>query len=126
MGAAGTTRPVRVALVDNDESIRTALRRLLSALGHHPEVFGSGQAFLDSPPIERHECLIVDMHMPGMSGLEILRHLGERGIRLPTLMVTAFEEGWSREQCLAAGASAYLRKPLDDVLLSKAIAEAVR
>ena len=126
MNDAGTRRSVHVALVEDDEGIRTALRRLLSALGHKTEIFPSGRAFLESTPIDRHECLIVDMNMPGMSGLDVLRQLGERGIQLPAVMMTAYDERWSREQCLAAGARAFLRKPLDDELLVQAIAEAVR
>ena len=114
-----------VAVVEDDESIRKALRRLLAALGHEPEMFASGPAFFASTPLDRHDCLIVDLNMPGMSGLEILKRLAEGGVKLPTVMMTAYDEGWSREQCLAAGASAYLRKPLDDELLVQAIAEAV-
>ena len=118
-------RAIRVALVEDDESIRKALRRLLSVLGHDTEVFASGRAFLDSTPLDRHDCVIVDMQMPGMSGLELLRRLGEHGVRVPAVMVTGQDASESREQCLAAGAQAYLQKPIDDELLVQAIERAV-
>ena len=119
------TRPIRVALVEDDESIRKAMRRLLSVLGHKTEVFASGRAFLDSAPLDRHDCVIVDMQMPGMSGLELIKRMGEHGIRVPAVMVTGQDASESREQCLAAGAAAYLHKPIDDEVLVQAIARAV-
>ena len=116
-----------VAVVDDEEPIRKALERLLRAFGVYAETFPSGQAFLDSlgtPP--RPDCLILDLHMPGMTGLHVLRQLQESGVPIPTIVITAYDEPETRTDCLAAGAAAYLRKPLDDSVLLETIKATVR
>ena len=114
-----------VAIVDDEEPIRKALQRLLNAAGLDAQTFGSGREFLDSLAIHHPDCVILDLHMPGMSGLSVLQQLRESGPRLPIVVITAYEVPEVRSYCLSAGASAYLRKPLHDQTLLEAIATAV-
>jgi FixJ family two-component response regulator len=115
-----------VAIVDDEEPIRKALRRLLRASGIDTQSYASGQEFLDAAPTQRPDCLVLDLHMPGMSGLQLLNTMRSARQNVPTVIITAHDEPETREQCLAAGACAYLRKPLEDRLLLNAISAAIR
>jgi len=115
-----------VAIVDDEESIRKALKRLMRAANLEAEAFASGSAFLDSLAARHPDCLILDLHMPGMTGLDVLQRLQQSGVQLPTIVITAYDEPETRGYCLAAGASAYLRKPLEDHLLLDAVASAAK
>ena len=119
------TSRLRVAVVDDDESVRKALRRLLRAANLDAETFASGQEFLDSLATGHPDCIVLDVHMPGMNGLDLQRRLRGNGLRLPVVVITGHDEPQTRAQCLWAGAAAYLRKPLDDEALLSAIHEAV-
>ena len=110
-----------IAIVDDEEPVRKALKRLLRASGLEAESYASGKDFLDASEQRRPDCVVLDLHMPGMSGLEVLRELRASRSPLPAVMITAYDEPATREQCLAAGAAAYLRKPLDERLLLNAI-----
>jgi FixJ family two-component response regulator len=114
-----------VAIVDDEEPIRKALRRLLRASGLEAEGYASGQAFLDASAEQCPDCVVLDLHMPGMTGLQLLRKLQSVRPKIPIVIITAHDEPETREQCLAAGACAYLRKPLEDRLLLNAISAAV-
>ena len=105
---------LRVAVVDDEESVRTSLRRLLSAFDLDAETFASGQEFLDSLPDRSPDCLVLDLQMPGLSGLEVQRRLAANGVRVPTIIITADDAPETRERCLSAGTAAYLCKPFDD------------
>jgi FixJ family two-component response regulator len=115
-----------VAIVDDEEGIRKALRRLLRASGLDAESYANGQEFLDAAAEHRPDCVVLDLHMPGMSGLQVLRKLKALGQRLSIVVITAHDEPETREQCIDAGACAYLRKPLEDRLLLNAISAAMR
>src|SRR3954468_6199177 len=110
-----------VAIVDDEEPVRKALKRLLRASGLEAETYESGQQFLEASAKRRPDCVLLDLHMPGLSGLQVLQALRASKTTLPTVVITAYDELSSREQCLAAGAAAYLRKPLDERLLLNAI-----
>ena len=118
--------PVRfVAIVDDEEPVRKALCRLLRASGLNAEAFSSGQTFLDSIVARQPDCAILDLHMPGLSGLQVLQQLQSSRFSVPTIVITGHDEPQTRERCLSAGASAYLRKPLDGEVLLETINRAV-
>ena len=115
----------RIAIVDDDHSVRKALCRLLRSLDIHAESYGSGREFLEAARRALPDCLVLDLRMPDMNGLELQQHLADRGIRLPTVIVTGHDEPGMRSRCIAAGASTYLRKPLDEKSLLQAIEDAI-
>ena len=119
------TRP-RVAVVDDDESVRKALQRLLRASGLEVDIFASAQDFLASlPHATPPDCLVLDLQMPGTSGLDLQRQLVRAGPQLPVVVITGHDEPGMQARCLAAGASAYLRKPLEAGTLLCAIKAAI-
>ena len=113
-----------ISVVDDDAAIRKALLRLFSAHDLDAVAFDSGAAFLDSLANRCPDCLILDLHMPGISGLDVLRHLLRTGQSVPTIIITAYDE--PEKQCFSAGAVAYLQKPIDEQVLLAAIASASR
>jgi len=117
-------RPL-IAVVDDEESIRKSLRRLLVASQLDAMVYASGQEFLDSLGGRQPDCLVLDLQMPGLTGLEVQRTLAGARVRFPTIIITAHDEPETRARCLSAGAVAYLCKPLHDEHLLDAIATAV-
>ncbi len=106
-----------VFLVDDDESVRKALRRVLVASGFQVKVFADGVDFLDAVAAQRPDCLVIDLHMPGLTGLDVLRQLTHLEPRVPAIVITAHDESDTREQCISAGAQAYLCKPIDAEVL---------
>jgi FixJ family two-component response regulator len=118
------TNKLLIAVVDDDAAIRKALRRLLSSADMNVATFDSGQAFLDSLANQAPDCPILDLHMPGISGLELLQGLSRIDVLVPTIVITAYDE--RAMECLAAGAQVYLRKPVDDKVLLSAIESAIR
>lgn len=100
-----------VAIVDDDSSARTAMASLLAALGYRTRVFADPLVFLasDTPHVS---ALILDLRLPRMSGLELHRRLQARGVRVPTVLVTAYPDSVTRAAALAAGMRAYLAKPV--------------
>ena len=115
-----------IAVVDDEESVRRALKRLLVSAGFVVESFASGALFFSFLKTQRPDCVVLDLHMPGMSGLQVLRKLKAAGQRLSIVVITAHDEPETRERCIDAGACAYLRKPLEDRLLLNAISAAMR
>ena len=117
-------RPL-IAVVDDEESVRKSLRRLLVASELDATVYASGQEFLESLGARQPDCLVLDLQMPGLTGLEVQRALAGARVRFPTIIITAHDEPETRARCLAAGAVAYLCKPLHDEFLLDAITTAV-
>ena len=115
----------RIAIVDDDATVATALRRLCLASDFDANTFPSGRAFLDSLAERRPDCVILDLHMPGMNGLDVLQQLARVLPALPVIVITAHDEPSSRARCLAAGARGYLSKPVGDETLLRSIADAV-
>ncbi len=118
------TRPL-VAVVDDDQRMRTALRRLLSAANFDAEAFPSGAEFLNSLQTRQPDCVVLDMDMPQLGGLAVQDQLTQAGFRLPVVVVTGSDSAATRAHALAAGASAYLAKPVDAQTLLDAIAAAI-
>jgi FixJ family two-component response regulator len=118
-------RPLRnVAIIDDNPAVLKALARLLRAHAFAVLTFQSGHQFLASLPEPLPDCLILDLQMPGMSGLEIQQGLARKGIQIPTIIITAHDEDGTRERCKSAGAIAYLAKPVPQAALFAAIESA--
>jgi FixJ family two-component response regulator len=113
-----------IAIVDDDPSVLKALSRLLRAHACHSKTYETAQAFLEALPGGLPECLVVDWRMPEMSGLDLLEHLRRRGIQVPTIIISAHGDSGARQRCIAAGALAFLSKPLQDTELLAAIGAA--
>jgi FixJ family two-component response regulator len=115
-----------VAVVDDEESVRKALKRLLRAAGLEAESYATGQEFLEQAATREPDCVVLDLHMPVMSGTQVLAQIRKMPRRPPVVVITAHDVPEKRDECLAAGACAYLRKPLEDRLLLNAISAALR
>jgi FixJ family two-component response regulator len=110
--------PLVIAVVDDEEAIRDALSDLLLVMGYSCQAFDRAEAFLAADAPNRFDCLITDIRMPGMNGLELLQHLKAAGSTLPVIIVTSMNDPLVRSRALESGAHAYLTKPVtDDVLL---------
>ena len=118
-------RRVLVAVVDDDEAVRTALGRLLRSARFDVEAFSSGAEFLESVKEHQPDCVVLDLHMPEVSGFAVQMRLAELGVPLPTVVITGYDTEATRERALAGGATAYLRKPVDDQALLDAVTEAI-
>jgi FixJ family two-component response regulator len=118
------SRPL-VAVVDDEPSVRAALLRLLRAAKLDCEGFASGEEFLSSLGTRRPDCLVLDLQMAGLNGRDVQRQLSGEANPIPLVMITAHDEPTIREQCLADGASAYLRKPLRGDVLIRSIQAAM-
>ncbi len=114
-----------IAVVDDEESVRKALVRLLQAAGHPARGFASGQEFLESWPDNRPDCVMLDLQMPGLSGIDVQRALNRAGEHVPVVVMTAHDSRGVREECLREGAVAYLCKPLDERELLHALRLAI-
>jgi FixJ family two-component response regulator len=115
----------QIAIVDDDEPVRRAMARLLGAYSFHVQTYPSGRAFLDSLKSGVPACLIVDLQMNDVTGLELLHHLAGTGLRIPTIVATADDEPGIRHRCKLAGAVAFLVKPVMSDPLLKAIKAAM-
>lgn len=112
------TKPM-IAIVDDDESVREATMSLMRASGFAPEAFPCADAFLKSDGLRRTSCLIADVQMPGMSGIELHGRLVQSGNPIPTVLITAYPDDKVRARALKAGVICYLTKPFsDDELLN--------
>ena len=114
-----------VSIVDDDPSFGDSLRRLLRSLDYAVAVFPSGAQFLASPQIADTACLVADIHMPDMTGVELFEHLVERGQVIPTILVTAYPDDRVRERMINRGVECYLRKPLEEAALIDCLRSAV-
>lgn len=109
-----------VAIVDDDESVRIALQGLMKAAGYPAQSFASAEEFLNSGQHRDTGCLIADIRMPGMSGLDLQARLNSQRCKIPTIFITAHGDTNMRMQALRAGAVEFLTKPFsDDVLLEQ-------
>ncbi|BCH28423.1 response regulator [Mesorhizobium sp. L-8-10] len=113
-----------VAIVDDDDSVRRALRRLVTSLSHQSRTFASGEEFLDALYEATPDCVLLDLNMPGLKGLDVLHRLRNEGRQVPAIIMTGFDQHGMRERCLEAGAAAYLVKPLGRAAVASAIEEA--
>jgi FixJ family two-component response regulator len=114
-----------VFLVDDDESVRKSLERLLRSAGLQLKTFGSVADYLAADGSQVPGCLLLDVRMPGMTGLELQEQLQRAGSKIPVILMTAFEDAQVRLQALAAGAVAFLQKPFDEKMLLEAVFKAL-
>ena len=110
-----------ISIIDDDQSFRDSLRRLLRSLGYAVAAFPSAVAFLASPEIVATACLIADVHMPEITGVELHRQLINTRRAIPTILVTAFPDDAVEKQMLASGVECYLRKPLEEAHLIRCL-----
>jgi FixJ family two-component response regulator len=103
-----------ISVVDDDESMREAIRGLMKSLGYTAEAFVSAEDFLSSRQVIRTSCLIADVQMPGMSGLELHHQLVASGKTIPTILITAYPDDNARARALGDGVVGYLSKPFDE------------
>ena len=114
-----------VAIVDDDDSVRGTLQELLRSAGFYSQAFESAEAFLGSGHQQEAACLITDIRMPGMSGLELQAKLNAERCRIPTIFITAHGDEEMRFQALREGAVEFLPKPFDDEVLIETIRAAL-
>ena len=109
-----------IAIVDDDESVRQSTKALVRSRGLAAEAFSSGEEFLRSSDLSRTVCLVTDINMPGMSGLDLHRHVSALPKSIPTILVTGYPNDRVRSRALKAGVIGYLLKPFseDDLLNS--------
>ena len=112
-----TNKPL-IAVVDDDQSVRDALENLVTSVGFNAKVFPSAEAFLDSDSLLQIDCAVLDLRLPGISGLELQRKLAVNGPEIPTIIITAHGDDKAQAEAVAAGAIAFLKKPFKEVLLS--------
>lgn len=120
-GDSGSGSPTRIAVVEDDRMVRRALTRLLRANGFDVSGFPSAETFLAREATDKPDCLVVDLNLGGMSGLELQAELTNRGEHILWIVITAHDSPRTRALCLEAGAAAYLVKPFDDQHLIDAI-----
>jgi FixJ family two-component response regulator len=110
-----------VSVVEDDQFFRESMRRLLRSLGYAVGAFPSAAHFLASPRLGETDCLIADVNMPAMTGLELHRRLIEMGYAIPTILVTAYPDNDVRARALKDGVVGYLRKPIDEKHLMRCL-----
>ncbi|MFC3815152.1 response regulator transcription factor [Lysobacter sp. GCM10012299] len=118
-------RAPMIAILDDDEGVRTSLSSLVRSLGHDVRTYSSATQFLADVDAGDPDCLITDMQMPGMTGAQLLDALVVNARRFPVIVMTAFPSDAVRERVLAAGALAYLVKPMDGPTVTRCIAAAL-
>jgi FixJ family two-component response regulator len=114
-----------ISIVDDDRAVREALQRMLHSHGLATAIFASAEEFLTSQQPFRTSCLILDVRMPGMTGMALHDHLVAEGCRIPTILITACPTSRERERAIATGAISYMAKPFDEHLLLDTVREAL-
>ena len=114
-----------ISIVEDDQFFRESLKRLINSQGYTVEAFSSAADFLGSPRLIDTACVIADVNMPAMSGIELYRHLANAGYSIPTILVTAFPNDTDRVRALNDGIVCYLRKPINDEHLMRCLRAAL-
>jgi FixJ family two-component response regulator len=115
-----------ISVVDDDESVRRTTTLLIESFGFRAATFESAETFLKSGHLRDTSCLIVDVQMPGMNGLQLQSHLAAAGCGIPIIFITAYENNDSRRRAMQAGAAGFLGKPFSDEQLLQTIDSALR
>lgn len=114
-----------ISIIDDDEAVRAATENLVRSLGFGASTFASAEEFLNSPRLSETSCVITDVHMPGMTGVELQSYLRAHGHDVPMIFITAFPEDRTRERVHAAGAVGFLSKPFDGGAMIRCIDRAL-
>jgi FixJ family two-component response regulator len=115
-----------ISLVEDDEPFRESMQKLMRALGYTVEAFPSAAKFLGSPNVANTDCLVTDVNMPGMTGIELHKRLADAGYAIPTILVTAYPDEVDRSRALQDGVVCYLCKPVDDYQLERCLRSALK
>ena len=115
-----------VSVVEDDQFFRDSLRRLIRSLGYRVEAFASAADFLASDRLGETACLIADVNMPAMTGIELYRHLKDSNLTVPTILVTAYADDDVGSRALKDGVICYLRKPVDEKHLKRCLVAALQ
>jgi CheY-like chemotaxis protein len=115
-----------ISIVDDDRPFRESMRKLVTLLGYTVEAFPSAADFLASRLLPETACLVADVHMPGMTGVELHRHLVDTGYAIPTILITAYPDEVVRGRALKDGVFCYLSKPVDDDRLERCLRSALQ
>src|SRR5215475_5094971 len=118
--------PTLISIVDDDEPFRESMGKLIALLGYTVEAFPSAADFLASPLLPETACLVTDVQMPGMTGVELHRHLVGAGYAIPTILVTAYPDEAVGDQAVKDGVVCYLSKPVDDDHLEQCLRSALQ
>ena len=124
-GKRSNGEPPLVAIVDDDASVRTSTARLVRSFGYRTEAFASGQDFLSSPAAAQTVCLLLDVRMPGMDGLEVQRQVAVRDLRVPVVFISGRASEEEERRARSAGAIDFLRKPVDAAVLLQILQEVI-
>jgi FixJ family two-component response regulator len=119
------SRRALISIVDDEELFRESMRKLVTLLGYTVEAFPSAADFLASPLLAETACLITDVHMPGMTGVELHGRLIKLGHAIPTILITAYPDEVVRDHALVDGVACYLGKPVDDLELEQCLRTAL-
>lgn len=110
---SGLAKSPVIAVVDDDTAVRTGIDSLIRSLGFVVCLFATAEEFLVSPSLKKADCLITDVQMPGMSGIELHEQLNSQGMRIPTIFITAFPEESVRKRAMTGSAVGFLSKPFN-------------
>ena len=115
-----------ISIIDDDLLVRESTADLISSLGHEALIFGSGEQFLASGRLKDTACIITDLHMPGLNGLDLQSRLLAEGRRTPIIFITAYPKEAARSRALTAGAVAFLSKPFHEADLTRSLERALK
>lgn len=115
-----------IAVVDDDQSVRDALENLISSVGFEVKLFASAEDFLDSDTPLQTDCAVLDVRLPGITGLELQRRLAADGQSIPVIIITAQGDDKTRDEAVAGGAVAFLKKPFKEEVLLAALESALK
>jgi FixJ family two-component response regulator len=120
------TEDILVSIVDDDALVGETIGAIVESLGHKAAIFNSAGHFLQSEVMTKTSCLITDLQMPGLNGIELQKELQSRGYRTPVIVVSGYSEEEVRARALTAGAVGFLRKPLDAAALADYLKAAIK
>lgn len=115
-----------ISIIDDDLSLQTALARLVRSLGYAARGFSSAEDFLAAGMMHGSACVITDVHMPGMSGIDLKQHMNDQGCTVPVIMITAHTDPGLEDAAAASGAQCFLRKPVDAKMLAECLGKALQ